>query len=70
MSGASRRGFVDRVRQVLLGRAEHGVRESIAELVQQSADAKTEDGVLPELDRQERVLIATCCGCGARRWTT
>ncbi len=58
MSGASRRGFVDRVRQVLLGRAEHGVRESIAELVQQSADAKTEDGVVPELDRQERVLIA------------
>jgi magnesium and cobalt transporter len=49
---------VDRVRQVLLGRAEHGVRESIAELVQQSADAKTEDGVVPELDRQERVLIA------------
>ncbi len=58
VSGASRRGFVDRVRQVLLGRAEHGVRESIAELVQQSADAKTEDGVVPELDRQERVLIA------------
>jgi magnesium and cobalt transporter len=58
MSGASRRGFVDRVRQRLLGRADYGVRESIAELVQQSADAKTEDGVVPELDRQERVLIA------------
>jgi magnesium and cobalt transporter len=62
MSGASRRGFVDRVRQRLLGRADYGVRESIAELVQQSADAKTEDGVVPELDRQERVLIAKVLG--------
>jgi magnesium and cobalt transporter len=58
VSASARRGFVDRVRARLSGRAEHGVRESIAELVQQSADAKTEDGVLPELDRQERALIA------------
>jgi magnesium and cobalt transporter len=37
---------------------EHGVRESIAELVQEAAEATNEPGVLPELDRQERALIA------------
>jgi magnesium and cobalt transporter len=37
---------------------EHGVRESIAELVQEAADATNAPGVLPELDRQERALIA------------
>jgi magnesium and cobalt transporter len=59
MSGsAARRRFVDRVRLRLLGRHDHGVRESIAELVQQSADATPVDGVAPELDRQERALIA------------
>ena len=59
MSAAgARRGFVDRIRQRLLGRAETGVRASIAELVQQSADTAPEDGVLPDLDRQERSLIA------------
>ena len=59
MSGAlMRRGFVDRVRHRLLGRTETGVRESIAELVQQSADATQAEGEVPELDRQERALIA------------
>ncbi|MDT7952723.1 MAG: hemolysin family protein [Acetobacteraceae bacterium] len=38
--------------------AEHNVRDSIAELVQQSADQVHADGVPPELDRQERVLLA------------
>ena len=52
------RGFLDRVRQVLGGRQETGVRESIAELVQQSAATPAVDGTLPELDRQEQVLIA------------
>ncbi len=57
--GASmRRGFVERVRQRLFRRTEAGVRESIAELVQQSADTAPEDGVIPDLDRQERSLIA------------
>ena len=56
MSG--RGGFLGRVRHVLAGRAEHGVRESIAELVQQSADAVAVEGETPELDRQERALIA------------
>lgn len=58
MSGTNGRGFLERVRHRLLGRHEHNVRESIAELVQQSAEASGEDGVLPELDRQERALIA------------
>ncbi len=37
---------------------DHGVRESIAELVQEAADAGESDGETPELDRQERALIA------------
>ncbi len=37
---------------------DHGVRESIAELVQEAADAGEADGSVPELDRQERALIA------------
>ena len=57
MSGANGRGFLDRVRQLLSGRHDPGVRESIAELVQQSADA-VPDGRVPELDRQEQALIA------------
>ena len=52
------RGLLDRVRNAVLRRPEHGVRESIAELVQQSADTPGVDGVVPELDRQERALIA------------
>jgi len=56
---ASQRGFLNRVRQRLRGRhPEHNVRESIAELVQQSADESQTNGSAPELDRQERALIA------------
>jgi magnesium and cobalt transporter len=44
----------------LLGRkqAEHSLRESIAELVQEAADAQHVPGEQPELDRHERQLIA------------
>jgi magnesium and cobalt transporter len=44
----------------LLGRkqAEHSLRESIAELVQEAADAQQVPGEQPELDRHERLLIA------------
>ena len=52
------RGLLDRVRQAISRRRDHGVRESIAELVQQSADQPGVDGAGPELDRQERALIA------------
>ena len=56
---ASQRSFLNRVQQLLRGRhPEHNVRESIAELVQQSADDSQTDGAIPELDRQERALIA------------
>jgi magnesium and cobalt transporter len=52
-------GFLHKLRLRLLRRAaEHSVRESIAELVQEAADAPQTPGVLPELDRQERALIA------------
>jgi magnesium and cobalt transporter len=37
---------------------DHGVRESIAELVAEAADAPHTPGQLPDLDRQERALIA------------
>ena len=58
MSG-SQRSFLNRVRQRLRGRQpEHNVRDSIAELVQQSADDSQSNGTAPELDRQERALIA------------
>ena len=55
-SGLSLRAHVAR----LFGRRnpDHSVRESIAELVQEAADAPHEPGVAPELDRQERALIA------------
>ena len=59
MSDHSRYGFLGRLRQLLSRRsAEHSVRDSIAELVQEAADAVQEPGKLPELDRQERALIA------------
>ena len=58
MSG-SQRSFLNRVRQRLRRRQqEHNVRDSIAELVQQSADDSQTNGTAPELDRQERALIA------------
>ena len=53
------RGILHRVRQRLRGRHRDGnVRDSIAELVQQSADDSHSNGTAPELDRQERALIA------------
>jgi magnesium and cobalt transporter len=39
-------------------RGEHGVRHSIAALVREAAEAQPNEGEPPELDRQERVLIA------------
>ncbi len=51
--------FIQRLRGFLGWRGgEHSVRASIAELVQEAADAPLSPGMLPELDRQERVLIA------------
>jgi magnesium and cobalt transporter len=56
---SARASLLARLRQ-LLGRRqpEPSLRESIAELVQEAADAQQEAGVQPELDRQERALIA------------
>ena len=52
-------GLLSRLRALLWRRSiEHSVRESIAELVQEAAHAAQHPGVLPELDRQERALIA------------
>ena len=51
--------LLGRIRSVFWRRAiEHSVRDSIAELVQEAAHAPQQPGVLPELDRQERALIA------------
>jgi magnesium and cobalt transporter len=59
MSEVSRPHFLQRLQHLLWSRGpEHSVRDSIAELVQEAADAAQEPGVLPELDRQERALIA------------
>jgi len=54
------RGGVLSLVRTWLGRrgSEHNVRDSIAELVQQSADQVPVEGVVPELDRQERALLA------------
>jgi magnesium and cobalt transporter len=63
MSEAEGGTLLTRLGSILGNRArrrhvEHGVRESIAELVQEAADAGDADGTIPELDRQERALIA------------
>jgi len=61
MSGRSNGGslLLTRLRGRLRWRPhEQSVRESIAELVQEAADAPQNVGEAPELDRQERVLIA------------
>ncbi len=59
MSGSAKAAFAQRLRGLFGGRAaEHSVRESIAELVQEAAEAKHTPGEIPELDRQERALIA------------
>jgi magnesium and cobalt transporter len=55
--------LLNRISSILGSRArrrgqDHGVRESIAELVQEAADASEAEGTTPELDRQERALIA------------
>ncbi len=50
--------FLHRLRQRLRRSPEPSVRDSIAVLVQEAADAVQEPGVAPELDRQERALIA------------
>ena len=64
MSG-SQRSFLRRIQQRLRGRQpEHNVRDSIAELVQQSAEDSATDDAAPDpddtqgLDKQERALIA------------
>ena len=55
----SRAGLFERLRTRILARPhEPSVRESIAELVQEAADAVALPGHAPELDRQERALIA------------
>lgn len=58
MSASHPRSILHRVRQRILGRRDSTVRESIAELVQQSIDDHQANGAAPELDRQERALIA------------
>ena len=56
---ANRAGLLDKLRHRMLGQShEPTLRESIAELVQEAADADPELGGIPELDRQEQVLIA------------
>jgi magnesium and cobalt transporter len=56
---ANRAGLLDRLRGTILRRApEPSVRESIAELVQEAADAINVPGQPPELDRQEQALLA------------
>lgn len=59
MSASTHSGLLGRLR-VLLGRRnnEHSLRESIAELVQEAAEAPAVPGQIPELDRHERALIA------------
>ena len=59
MSGHVRASLLAKVLQ-MLGRQqpEHSLRDSIAELVQEAAEAQHVPGELPELDRQERSLIA------------
>ena len=54
----SRASLLDRLRHMLGRQPEHSLRESIAELVQEAADEQPAAGEQPELDRQERALIA------------
>ncbi len=54
-----RHPFLQRLNALLRREPQQGVRESIAELVQEAADAAPDTpGEPPGLDRQERVLIA------------
>ena len=55
----NRTSLIARVRQLMGHRPhEHSLRDSIAELVQEAADAQQTPGTQPELDRHERLLIA------------
>jgi len=58
VSFSSRSGLATRLRRLLRRVPEPSVRTSIAELVQEAAQAEPEPGHPPELDRQERALIA------------
>src|SRR5579871_3800994 len=59
MSGNNgRASLLDRLRQMLGRQPEHSLRDSIAELVQEAAEEQVIAGEQPELDRQERALIA------------
>ncbi len=61
MSDASGATLLDRIGSLLGNRTRRrgqDVRHSIAELVQEAADAGDSEGETPELDRQERALIA------------
>jgi len=62
MSEATPPTLLTRIGGILGSRArrrqEHGVRESIAELVAEAAGAAGDSGNVPELDREERILIA------------
>jgi magnesium and cobalt transporter len=57
-NGHGRASLLDRLRQMLGRQPEHSLRESIAELVQEAAEEQVDAGEQPELDRQERALIA------------
>ena len=58
MSGIAHATLLERLRGLMgLRGVEHSVRDSIAELMQEVADAPQTPGVIPELDRQERLLI-------------
>ena len=63
MSGHGNASLLMRIGSILGHRKarrgqDHGVRESIAELVAEAAAAPSEDGHVQDLDRQERALIA------------
>lgn len=59
MSGANRAGMLPWLRGLLSRRAaEPSLRSTIAGLVQEAADATPIPGQVPELDRQERALLA------------
>jgi magnesium and cobalt transporter len=63
MSGHAQATLLTRIGSILGARrgrrsADHGVRDSIAELVAEAAKTPDEDGGLQDLNRQERVLIA------------
>ncbi len=59
MSGHGRAGLLSRLRGRLMRKVpEHSVRDSIAELVEEAAAEAAIPGGAPELDRQERALIA------------